>query len=496
MADNETSSQHPCTLDEAMRQLSTLFILLFVTSLTSAKPNVVVVLADDLGYGDLSCYGHKVIQTPNLDRFAKEGLRFTSCYSAGANCSPSRAGLMTGRTPTRVGIHNWIPMQSPMHLRESEITIATLLQQAGYTTSHVGKWHLNGMFNLVGQPQPNDHGFHYWFSTQNNALPNHRNPYNFVENRIPMGPIKGYSADIVVDRANDWLRKKRDTKKPFFLFLCFHEPHEPIASAEKYSKLYPSKDPSYSAHHGNITQMDAAFGRLMKTLDDLKLREDTVVWFTSDNGPAITSIHPHGSAGPLREKKGYLYEGGIRVAGMIRWPSHIKPNQICDIPISGVDVLPTLCELAGIDVPKDRTLDGLSIAPLLKGKEFRRDKPLFWHFIRARGGPKVALRQGDWKLLAQLDKPTQGGGGDIDNAIQQVLKTAKLEKFELYNLKNDIAEKTNLAVKESRRLQTMLVTMKNIYAGVQRESPTWPAWKFAKYEGGRIEWPEYRKRRK
>ncbi len=160
----------------------------------TARPNIVLVLADDLGYGDLACYGAKDVQTPNLDRFAAEGLRLTSCYAGHANCSPSRTALMTGRTPTRVGVRNWIPQDSPVHLRRSEITIATLLKRAGYATCHVGKWHLNGEFNKPTQPQPGDHGFDHWFSTQNNAVPNHRNPDNFVRNGKPVGKLEGYSA--------------------------------------------------------------------------------------------------------------------------------------------------------------------------------------------------------------------------------------------------------------------------------------------------------------
>ena len=258
----------------------------------SRRPNILLVLADDLGYGDLGCYGNQAVRTPNIDRFAREGLRFTQCYSAAANCSPARAALMTGRTPTRIGIHNWIPMLSPMHLREEEISVATLLRNAGYATCHVGKWHLNGMFNLSGQPQPSEHGFDHWFSTQNNALPNHRNPYNFVRNGIPVGPLEGYAGSIVADEAIRWLREEHDKSKPFFQFVCFHEPHEPIATEKRFADLYPSDDPSYAAHHGNITQMDEAFGRLMRSLDELSLRESTLVFFTSDNGPAVTGMHP------------------------------------------------------------------------------------------------------------------------------------------------------------------------------------------------------------
>ncbi len=366
----------------------------------TSKPNVLIVLSDDLGYGDLACYGNEVVLTPNLDRFAREGLRLTSCYAAAPNCSPARTGLMTGRTPYRVGIYNWIPMFSPMHVPKSEITIATLLRKAGYATAHCGKWHLNGRFNLPEQPQPSEHGFDHWFSTQNNALPNHHDPDNFVRNGEPVGKLAGYSADLVSNEAIDWLTEKRDKAKPFFLFVCFHEPHEPIASAPKFAKKYAKfDDPAREAHHGNITQMDAAFGRLMAALDQQNLRDETLVVFTSDNGPAITAIHPYGSAGPLRSKKGFLYEGGIRVPGMIRWPGRIEPGRESDEPICGVDWLPTLCAVTGIQPPEDRKIDGSDIRPLFDGRPVKRKTPLYWQFDYVQSGPQVAMREGDWKIV-------------------------------------------------------------------------------------------------
>ena len=466
----------------------------------SPHPNILLVLADDLGYGDLACYGHDIIRTPNLDRFAAEGLRFTDCYAGAANCSPSRAALMTGCTPTRVGIHNWIPMLSPMHLRPEEVTVATLLRDAGYATSHVGKWHLNGMFNLTGQPQPSDHGFDHWFSTQNNALPNHRNPYNFVRNGIPVGPREGYAADIVADEAIHWLREERDKSKPFFQFVCFHEPHEPIASHQRYTDLYPSDDPSYSAHHGNVTQMDHAFGKLMRALDEMNLRDNTLVFFTSDNGPAITSIHPHGSAGPLRDKKGYLYEGGIRIPGMLRWPGHTQAGQVSGEPICGVDWLPTVCEVAGIAPPSDRAIDGTSLLPLLDGsgadRVINRRTPLYWHFNAAQGKPKVAMRTGDWKLLAHLSGTDVPPRGSIKEEVQQALKTAELSTMELYNLRRDIGETDDRSSREPERLRGMALALGTLYHEVRDESPLWPAWEFARYESGRIEWPLYRKPRR
>ncbi|QDU41333.1 Arylsulfatase [Maioricimonas rarisocia] len=461
-----------------------------------SRPNIVVVLCDDLGYGDLACYGNDELQTPHVDRFAAEGLKLTSCYAAHPNCSPSRTGMMTGRTPYRVGVHDWIPFLSPVHVRESEITVATLLKNAGYETCHVGKWHLNGWFNLPGQPQPNDHGFDHWFATQNNALPNHRNPYNFVRNGIPVGPQEGYAAHLVVDEAEWWLTEGRGGEKPFFLFVCFHEPHEPIATDEEYTELYPSDDPSYSAHHGNITQMDAAFGRLMKTLDEQGLRENTLVFFTSDNGPAITSIHPHGSSGPLRHKKGHMYEGGIRVPGIVRWPGRTKAGTVSDEPVSGVDLLPTACDIVGIDPPQDRTLDGASFLPVLEGKPIKRTQPLYWHFNFASSEPKVAIREGDWKLLAMLDDPgKRQNGASITEDQMQAMKTAEPVRFELYNLKDDIGETTDLSTSQPERLEAMKQKLLAIYHDVREESPTWPEWEFPRYEGKRIEWPAYRKRR-
>lgn len=468
----------------------TLCICVSLKSL-AATPNIVVVLADDLGYGDIGCYGHDVIQTPHIDRFAAQGLRLTSCYSAHPNCSPARTGLMTGRTPFRVGVYNWIPMFSPMHVRRDEITVATLLRKAGYDTAHVGKWHLNGDFNLPSQPQPSDHGFNHWFSTQNNALPNHRNPDNFVRNGKAAGPLEGYSAQLVAQEAVEWLRDGRDRAKPFFLFACFHEPHEPIASAKRFADLYTSRDPSLPAHHGNVTQLDDGFGQLLATLDELGVRENTFVFFTSDNGPAITGMHPHGSAGPLRDKKGAIYEGGIRVPGIVQWPGHVQAGSTSDIPVSGVDVLPTLCEIAGIEPPADRILDGASFLPVLNAMPITRERPLYWQFNRAKSDAKVAIRDGDWKLVAHLTEPGPNRGADITAEEIQRIKSAELTNFELYNLQEDIAESKNLVSLRADVFDRLKPKMESIYAEVKAAAPTWPAWEWPKYESSRIQWPDY-----
>jgi arylsulfatase A len=212
-----------------------------VTLAAEAKPNFVIFLADDLGWGDLGCYGHERIKTPNLDRFASQGLRLTQCYSACSVCSPSRSAILTGRTPYRNGVFRWIPVGHECHLRTSEITIAKLLKERGYATCHSGKWHLNGHFNKPDQPQPSDHGFDHWFSTQNNAAPSHKDPTNFVRNGTPVGKLEGFSAPLVVDEAIGWLKTRQGKTDaagkdaPFFLFVCTHEPHLPIEADPKFA---------------------------------------------------------------------------------------------------------------------------------------------------------------------------------------------------------------------------------------------------------------------
>ena len=205
----------------------------------SKQPDIVVVLCDDLGYGDLGCFGHPNILTPNLDKFATQGIRFTDCYAAAPVCSPSRCGLLTGRTPTRLGVYDWIPEGSAYHLQRSEQTFAKLLQSSGYATAHIGKWHCNGLFNSPAQPQPNDHGFDHWVSTQNNSLPTHRNPINFVRNGQAVGPLNGYSSQVVADESIAWL-KSVPASKPVCLFACFHSPHETVATSDAFTATLKS----------------------------------------------------------------------------------------------------------------------------------------------------------------------------------------------------------------------------------------------------------------
>lgn len=430
------------------------------TANAAEKTNFVAILCDDLGYGDLGCFGHRHIKTPSLDKLAGEGLRLTDCYAGAPVCSPSRAGMLTGRIPNRLGIYDWIPQNSPMHLRSSEVTVATLLKKAGYQTCHSGKWHCNGKFNSPDQPQPGDHGFDHWFSTQNNANPTHKNPVNFVRNGKRVGPLEGYSSQIIVDEALSWLGK-RDKTKPFLLMVWLHSPHETIATAAPYVDQYTAvaENTEQAEYFGNVTQLDHEIGRLLKSLDDDGLRNETLVYFSSDNGPETLhrykgSERSHGSPGPLRGMKLHMYEGGIRVPGIIRWPGHTKPGEVSGEPVASYDILPTFCAIAGIATPTDRALDGASLLPLFEGRPVSRSKPLYWQYDRAIGGAnRVAMRDGDWKLLANED----------------------LSKFELYNLRTDKSEKNDLAQIENARLMELSAKLKKLHAEVKAEGPAWPA---------------------
>jgi len=422
-----------------------------------SKPqNIVLVLADDLGWGDLACYGHPLIKTPHLDKFASQGTRFTQCYSASGVCSPSRSAIMTGRTPYRNGVFTWIPENSEIHLRTSEITIAKLLRDRGYDTCHAGKWHLNGRFNDPRQPQPSDHGFRWWLATQNNAAPSHENPTNFVRNGEAVGPMTGYSAPLVADEAICWLKTERDATKPFFLTVWTHEPHYPIKSANEIKSLYSSlSDPVQIEHHANVTQLDAAFGRVMAALDELKLSDDTFVVFTSDNGPEGDGIKApgRGSTGGLRGRKRAVYEGGIRVPGIVRWPGHVPAGKTNDVPVIGSDWFATCCRIADVPLPKDRVIDGGDILPAWDGKPIVRQRPLYWRCDIAPGDMKTALRIGDWKIVA--DEP--------------------LTKFELYDIVRDPREQHDLAASEPAKLAELKAELVKLNTEIEAEGPTW--WK-------------------
>ncbi len=411
-----------------------------------SKPNIVVFLADDMGWGDSATYGHELIQTPNLDKLASQGVKFTQCYSACGVCSPSRSAILTGRTPYRNGVYRHLSGNHEAHLRSSEITYPKLLKTIGYETCHVGKWHLNSrqQFNTPKYPQPGDHGYDYWMATHNNAEPSHENPNNFVRNGKPVGELKGFSAPLVAAEASRWLSEVRDDSKPFALSIWIHEPHAPIATDSKFSSLYG--DHKNSTYMGNITQLDHALGKVMSALDAEGVSDNTLLIFTSDNGP----VAKHGgTTGGLRGGKRSDHEGGIRVPGLARWPGHIKPATVSDVPVIGTDIFATVLDIAGIPLPADRTIDGVSMLPAFDGKPLDRKVPLFWRTHVSPPSDRVALRIGDWKLV-----------GD-----------ETLTKFQLYEIQKDWKEETDLSKKMPQRTESMKKQLFEVWKQIESEGP-------------------------
>ncbi len=414
-------------------------------------PNILFVLADDLGYGDLGCYGHPHIRTPHIDACAQKGVRFTQFYAGGPLCSPSRAALLTGRTPYRTGVFTWIPGDTAIHLPASERTLPSLVREAGYQTCHVGKWHLNGSLEDADQAQPDDHGFEYWFATQNNAHPSHRNPVNFVRNGEFVGPLEGQSADILAEEALEWL-EHRDSKRPFFLTLWTHEPHRPIESAPALVEAYRDFGEDVAHYYASVTQIDAALGRLLAYLSKENLDSNTLVIFSSDHGPeAFLRGREHGVTGGLRGRKRWLYEGGIRVPLVVRYPALVSRARICREPCIGMDLLPSVCALVGLEPPQDRSIDGADLTPLLLGNPLGRTFPLYWRWGEGLEGMFLALRQEDWKILS-----TAGG-----------------ERVELYNLATDPGERNDLSDTHPELTTALLKKLRAVNAEVERDGPAW-----------------------
>jgi arylsulfatase A len=448
--------------------------------------NFVQILTDDQGWGDLGSYGHAFIQSPNIDRLAQEGIKFTACYSASGVCSPSRAAILTGRTPYRNGVYRWVPQSHFCYLRVSEITLPQRLRDAGYQTAHFGKWHLSHYYEeRIGgseqfenfrfgghpdQPSMKDYGYDYWLATGNVARPSHKDPLNFFLNGKALGLQKGFSAQLVASEFERWLKEHRDAGQPFFATVWFHEPHGPIESHPAFMEPYAAlKDPGLRQYYGNITQVDAAVGSIMQALEAAGVSDDTLIWYTSDNGPEgphefgsfnrsdspFDDSRYRGSTGGLRGRKRAVHEGGIRVPGIIRWPAGmdragVRPGTVCDTPIIGSDVFATMLDIAGLPLP-DITLDGTSIRPLLEGQPFKRPRPLYWRNLHY--DDRIALREGDWKIVGNSER----------------------SEFALYNLRKDPCETTDLSYHEPERFKRMKSELIEHDRDVLAEGPSW--WK-------------------
>ena len=449
------------------------------------RPNVLLILCDDLGYGDLRCYGHPVIETPRIDALAAGGVRFTQFYATSPVCSPSRAGLMTGRSPDRAGIYDWIPDGWPVHLRVGETTLPAALAGAGYDTCQLGKWHLNGALagsgtpGSGGQTQPGDFGVDHWFVTQNNAAPSHLNPTNFVRNGEPIGKLDGYSCNLVAAEAVRWLDGRPSPGAPFFANVWFHEPHLPIASPPDLVDRYRpgSRTENEAEYFANVANVDRAVGTLLDALEARGLTENTIVIFTSDNGPEDgrryrAAAKANGSAGRLRGRKLWLYEGGVRVPGIVSWPGRIAPREEA-VPTGAIDLLPTLCSLTGA-APPDRPLDGTDVSALwLDGTPPVRAVPLFWSYYRALGGPVAAIREGPFVLLGRRDAPGDGRGRNVNAAWQSVIRSARLGRFELYDLARDQLQYFDVAADRPEIAERMSAALTSLHAEVRDEAVPW-----------------------
>jgi arylsulfatase A-like enzyme len=382
-----------------------------------AKPNVIFILADDMGWGDLNCYGNSRIHTPNLDRLAKQGTLFEQFYVCGSVCSPSRAALMTGRFPARLAVHSaigapdankakaiadWLDPKIP--------TLPALLKQAGYATAHFGKWHLG-----VGAkaPKPDAYG-----------IDDHRTWHGVTGSPDwKMDPAEFWpkSNELIADETIRFMRANKD--RPFFVNAWSLIPHAPLNPTGEQMKPYEHLDwgrgiPHHNAqtiYFASITDLDTQVGRIMREVDKLGLRDRTMIIFFSDNGPEVinSTAAGHaaaGSAGPFRGRKRSLYEGGVRVPFIVSWPGKVPAGRIeKDTVLCGADLLPTACRIAGIAAPAE--IDGEDISDILRGGTRPRAKPLMWEWRFSIGGaepfhqsPTLAIRDGDWKLLMNADK--------------------------------------------------------------------------------------------
>jgi arylsulfatase A-like enzyme len=431
-----------------------LFLLITGAALAAdaaRKPNFIIILADDLGYGDLGCYGHPSIRTPNLDRMAAEGVRFTDFYVAAEVCTPSRAALLTGRYPIRSGMaHNQFRVlrrESMGYLPDEEITIASLLKKQGYWTGAVGKWHLgNWMNNPAGHPMK--HGFDSYFGL----------PHSNDMNRVAGGPKGGdnsldpdpksweaplFDGEELIEQPTDQTQLTRryaekavefikrhagEPCDPFFLYFASTFPHTPLFASEKFKNKTPR------GRYGDVVEeLDWAVGQILDTLRSEGLDKNTFVFFTSDNGPWLIRGLAGGSAGLLRDGKGSTWEGGMRVPGIAWWPGRIPAGKVCHEMATSMDLLPTIAHFAGTEAPKDREMDGVNIRPLLfspterpnidgneivssgvvVGGQIIRSIPVAWPvrevFCYYRGTELFAARLGPWKAHF-ITQPAYGAG--------------------------------------------------------------------------------------
>ena len=442
-----------------------------------SRPNVVIIFVDDLGWTDLGCYGSSFYETPNIDSLAGQGAMFTRAYASCCVCSPTRASLMTGKYPHRVGFTDFLrpdirtgPNSAATHLPASETTIGEAFQQAGYRTGYIGKWHVGS--EKIGMPK--QHGFDWQMATAKHGLPA---SYFFPYKRsrpstadvpdLEDGKPGDYLTDVLTDHGIGFIEETvEEGEKPFFLILGHYAVHTPIQAPEylvekyeekkrrmygttpqemlpeRFNRTVPTrqKNPTYAAM---IENLDANVGKVIDALDELGLTKDTIIVFTSDNGGSCMPGSPESrptSNYPLRASKGWNYEGGIRIPTFITWPGNIKAMTSSE-PVITMDIYPTLLELTACKQLPEQTVDGLSLVPLIRGDEETLNRPfLAWWYPHSNvhgTHPSQAILKDEWKLVHYIEE----------------------NETELYNLANDVGEKNNLALSEPERTREMLATL-------------------------------------
>ena len=452
---------------------SLLFILLLFSSVglsscskeKKVKPNVLFILVDDLGWKDLSCYGSTFHETPNLDKLAASAFKFTNAYSAHPVCSPTRAALMTGKNPARIGITDWIPgrgdknqkLQTPSILNAlplEEYTIAEEFRDNGYKTFFAGKWHLGGTGFF-----PTDQGFDINIGGNHTGQPKggYYSPYKNPQ--LPDGPEGEYLTDRLTNETIKFMQKANEEKKPFFAYLSYYTVHSPIQACKRHLKKFkdkaktlpPAPNGGYTREHDAFTKtqqnnpayasmvyaMDENVGRLIKKLKEMGIYDNTIIVFTSDNG-GLSTLYWKGAPtcnSPLRAGKGWCYEGGIRVPLIIKPTADKNEAETIEQPAVSMDLYPTLVDLAGIKPVPGQYVDGVDLVPAMEGKKLKRDV-LFWHYPHYHGSgwtPGSSILKGDWKLIDFYE----------------------YGEMELYNLKDDIEEKNNLINKYPEKAESM-----------------------------------------
>ncbi len=452
--------------------LSSLIVSLSTLSANKAQcaekqsvPNFIIILIDDMGWKDLGCFGSTFYETPHCDKLAAAGMRFTNAYAACPVCSPTRASILTGKYPARLHLTDWLPGRTDrpsqkllrpkfqQFLPLDEVTLAKALKPQGYVSASIGKWHLGGEAHY-----PDKHGFDVNVGGTHTGSP----PAGYFQFKTPTLTARNdqeYLTDRLTEEAEKFIETNKD--RPFFLYLAHYGVHIPLQAkkdviAKYQARAKPNQEQNNPIYAAMVESVDDSVGRVMKKLEELKIADRTVVFFFSDNGGLSVKEGPNTPAtsnAPLRAGKGYLYEGGIREPMIVRWPGVVKPGGVCDVPVSSVDFYPTILEMAGVKTGEKPVIDGVSLLPLLKQRGDLKRSAIYWHYphySNQGGRPGGAVRAGDFKLIEFYEDG----------------------KLELYNLRDDIGEKTDLAARmpeKTKELHQMLVDWRK---SVDAQMPT------------------------